>query len=291
MDIKDIRSFMECYETRSINKAAKSLFITPQGLGKILDRLEHEMQIQLFERTKQGLIPTEAGVFFYEKSIRILAETQDLEQGLESIKKKNDIFKVGYSCGLIRMLPMKKLEQLQNLIGDTELILEEGSNQDIKMKLVNGQFDVALVIGRVAATDFIEKEIDSKSMCAVVPKGHKFFDMESLKIADLKNVPLISLNEKYQSYSNLLNSCEREGFYPDVRIKTMEAAMIYEFVTEGLGIGIDVDIHNRDLISKDVRLIPIKDGISWNVYLAYEKSRTNDKTLQSFLNILLKQQV
>lgn len=288
MDIKDIRSFMECYETRSINKAARSLFITPQGLGKILDRLEHELQVQLFERTKQGLVPTEAGVFFYEKSLRILAETQELEQGLESIKKKNDVFNVGYSCGLIRMLPMEKIDQFQKLLGNTELVLEEGSNSDVKSKLINGQFDVALVIGRVAATGFVEKEIDSKTMCAVVPKGHKFFDNESLKMADLKDESLISLNEKYQSYANLLNSCEREGFYPDVRIKTMEAAMIYEFVKEGLGIGIDVDIHNKESISKDIRLIPIEDGISWNVYVAYSKDSTKEKHLRHFLDTIVK---
>ena len=76
---------MECYETRSINKAAKSLFISPQGLGKLLDRLEQELRIQLFERTKQGLIPTEAGVFFYEKSQKLIEDTQELEQGLEKV--------------------------------------------------------------------------------------------------------------------------------------------------------------------------------------------------------------
>ncbi|WP_170830859.1 LysR substrate-binding domain-containing protein [Pseudobutyrivibrio sp. ACV-2] len=84
----------------------------------------------------------------------------------------------------------------------------------------------------------------------------------------------------------MLNSCEREGFYPDVRIKTMEAAMIYEFVREGLGIGIDVDIHNKEVFSKDIKLIPIEDGISWNVYVAYEKSKEDDKKLQQFATIL-----
>ena len=286
MDIKDIRSFMECYEARSINKAAKALFITPQGLGKILDRLEHELQIKLFDRTKQGLVPTEAGVFFYEKGLKLLAENQELEQGLESLRKKNDIFNVGYSCGLIRMLPMKKIEQFQGAIGKTELVLEEGSNPDIKQKLVDGQLEVALVIGRVAATGFIEREIDSKSMCAVVPKGHKFFGLESLKIMDLRGEHLISLNEKYQSYANLISSCEREGFYPDIRIKTMEAAMIYEFVREGHGIGIDVDIHNKDMIAKDIKLIPIVDGIPWNVYLVHSNEKNNDKSIQQFLDVL-----
>ncbi len=287
MEIKDIRSFTECYETRSINKAAKALFITPQGLGKILDRLEHELQIKLFDRTKQGLVPTEAGVFFYEKSLKLLADTQELEQGLEAIRKKTNVFNVGYSCGLIRLLPMKKIEQFQSGLRNTELNLEEGSNLDIKSKLINGQFDVALVIGRVAAAGFVEKEIASKSMCAVVPKGHPFYERESLRIVDLQDQQLISLNEKYQSYSNLLNSCEREGFYPDVRIKTMEAAMIYEFVNEGLGIGIDVDIHNRESIYTDIRLVPIEDGISWNVYLAYSNEKTKDRSIQQFLDVLI----
>jgi len=138
MDNKDIRSFVECYEARSINKAAKALFITPQGLGKILDRLEREMQIELFERTKQGLIPTEAGVFFYEKSQMLLAIGQELEQGLEALRNQNNVFHVGYSCGLLRLLPMHKIEKYQNLLGDTELVLEEASNPDVKKKLVEG---------------------------------------------------------------------------------------------------------------------------------------------------------
>ncbi len=287
MDNKDIRSFVECYEARSINKAAKALFITPQGLGKILDRLEREMQIELFERTKQGLIPTEAGVFFYEKSQMLLAIGQELEQGLEALRNQNNVFHVGYSCGLLRLLPMHKIEKYQNLLGDTELVLEEASNPDVKKKLVEGQFDVALCIGRVAAASIVEQEISRKSMCAVVPKGHKFYDRKSLTIKDLKKEQIISLNEKYQSYTNLINTCEREGFFPNLRIKTMEASMIYEFVAQGLGVGIDVDIHKKGVLAKDIKLIPIEDGIDWTVYAVYQKERENDKRVQYFLDTLL----
>ena len=92
MDVKDIHSFMECYETRSINKAAKSLYISPQGLGKLLDRLEHEFRVTLFERTKQGLIPTDAGVFLYDKSQKLLSDMQEIEQGLELIRNKKKVF-------------------------------------------------------------------------------------------------------------------------------------------------------------------------------------------------------
>ena len=285
MDIKDIHSFMECYERRSINKAAGALFISPQGLGKILDRLERELRVQLFDRTKQGLIPTDAGNFLYEKGQRILTNMQELEQGLESIRNKRDSFYVGYSCGLIRMLPMKKMEQFQSFAAETDVVWEEASNQDIKNKLMNGKLDVALFIGRVASSDFVELEMASKTMCAVVPKNHGFFERESICIKDLKDQQLICLNEKYQSYSNLLAACEREGFFPNIKAKTMEAAMIYEFVEEGVGIGIDVDIHSKKKISSDVRLIPINDGIPWVVYLAHRKERKNDKLIEEFMKV------
>lgn len=280
MDIKDISAFMECYEARSINKAAKSLYITPQGLGKILDRLEHEAKTQLFERTKQGLVPTEAGVFFYEKSQSILECSRELEQGLESLRNSRDSFHLGYSCGLIRMLPIDEIEKFQEKMGNIKILMEEASNQDVKNRLLKKEFDAALVIGRVAAADIVEIEIASKSMCAVVPKGHRLYERDSIKISDLKDEQIISLNEKYQSYVNLIGSCEREGFYPNIRVKTMEASMIYEFVDQGLGIGIDVDIHNR--ISTDVKLIPIEDGTPWTVYFVYPKDGKNYELISQF---------
>lgn len=288
MEIKDIGSFMECYETRSINKAAKSLFISPQGLGKILDRLEAELHISLFERTKQGLIPTEAGVLFYDKCQNIIADVQDLERNLDSIRNQKTIFKVGYSCGLIRRLPMNEVEALQASVENFEISMEEGYNQDIKTKLINGELDVALVIGRLAAADVVEQEIDTKIMCALVPRNHRLFEQSSISIKDLENEQLICLNERYQSYSNLVAACERQGFFPKIRIKTMEAAMIYEFVEDGLGIGIDVDIHKKDFISKDIKLIPIKDGVPWSVYIIYKKNSKNEQLIKRFIELIVK---
>ncbi len=286
MDIKDFHAIIECYETRSINKAAKTLYITPQGLGKLLDRVEHELQVKLFERTKQGLVPTESGTFFYEKSLGIISKAHELEAGLEVIKNKSKVFKVGYSCGLIRMLPLVKVEKFQEKLSNTKLVLEEGPNDEIKDALIMGKLDVALVIGRIAGFDFVEEELASKTMCAVVPKNHPLYSRSSIKIADLKAEQVICLNKKYQSYRNLVSSCEREGFYPNIRIKTMEASMIYEFVAEGLGIGIDVDIHNKKSISSDINLIPIEDAINWNVYVAYEKSKADDKHVKAFLDMI-----
>ena len=49
MDTKDLRCFRLVYEERSINQAARHLFITPQGLSRIISRLEEELHTILFE--------------------------------------------------------------------------------------------------------------------------------------------------------------------------------------------------------------------------------------------------
>ena len=43
MDTKDLRCFRQVYEDRSINQEAKQLFITPQGLSRIITKLDGKL--------------------------------------------------------------------------------------------------------------------------------------------------------------------------------------------------------------------------------------------------------
>jgi len=53
------------HDLRRDVKAAGELFITPQGLRRIIRKLEYEFQAVLFERTSTGTIPTEYGDYLY----------------------------------------------------------------------------------------------------------------------------------------------------------------------------------------------------------------------------------
>ena len=53
MDIKDLKCFAAVYEERSINRAAGKLFITSQGLGKVIHKLEEELDLTLLSGLKR----------------------------------------------------------------------------------------------------------------------------------------------------------------------------------------------------------------------------------------------
>ena len=46
MDTKDLRAFLRVYEEKSVNKAAKQLFITPQGLSRVIHNLETDLDTE-----------------------------------------------------------------------------------------------------------------------------------------------------------------------------------------------------------------------------------------------------
>lgn len=283
MDFSDIRAVLECCEVKSLSRAAKSMYVTPQGLGKIIDRVEKELNTPLFERTTKGIEPTEAGLFFYEKGQKLLRDMREMEQGIEAIRTKNKKLRIGYACGTLRILGVKRMEQFQNHLRPMEIVWEESTNREIKENLRKDRIDIGVYLGGIGTEAIEETEMCTKDMCAIVPEGHPFCENDSIRIRDLRECRIITINEQYQSYINFLNACELAGFTPDIRIRTMEPMMIYRFVQEGLGVGIDADIHEKGEVPDGIMRIPIEDLTPWTVYIGVGKEQASREEIREFL--------
>ncbi len=286
MDTKDIRYFMRCYETLSMNKASKELFITAQGLTKAMDKLESELKVRLFTRSPKGLVPTEAGAYFYRHCGEILNRLQDLEMTMQQIAESEKTFRIGYACGALNILGLDTLENFRRNVSDYRISWEEGSNEEIKSKLRRGNLDYAFVIGQVADPGFDEQLLFSRKLSAIVYPGHAFYERDVLSMQDLRGEKLITLNEKYQTYYNILQRCADFGFTPDIAVRTMQSSLIYRFCSEKMGIGIDADIHQKDYLEKGLKLITIEDSIPWSIYGSCRKERSNDQIVSLLLQTI-----
>ena len=67
MNIKELEYFKTVCQHKSITKAAHALYMTPQGLSKIIKNIESEMGASLLNRTGTGISLTEAGAYLYAK--------------------------------------------------------------------------------------------------------------------------------------------------------------------------------------------------------------------------------
>ena len=286
MDTKDIRSFRLVYEERSINRAAKQLFITPQGLSRIIHKLEDELQIVLFERTKGGMVPTECGDYFYAQSQELLYQLEDMKYHLQKMNSRQRKIKIGFACGVLNLVSLKKLNAIQREMPDVSVQWEEMENQEVAEQVNRGLLDIGFIIGTIPGNEVESCVVYEGKMNALVYPGHPFYEKEKLSIEELKEQPLISLNQKYFSYHSFMQRCGDFGFVPNIVINTMESQLIYRFCNEKLGLGIDADIHKADRLYPDIRRVELQDAIPWKVSMIYRKKEQDRSLVEQLAQIM-----
>ncbi len=279
MDTRDLCYFRLVYEERSINKAAGQLFITPQGLGRIIGKLEGELQSKLFVRTANGTQPTQAGDYLYTQSQELLYQMESLKQKMQQLNNKQVCLRIGFACGSLNVLHLEKLMQIAALYPQLQLQWQEMENQEVIEKLRNGALEAGFIIGSNACAELAAETVYTGAMTALVYEGHPYYERKMLYIKDLQDEPLITLNQKYACYHNLLQRCNDFGFVPNIAISTMESSLIYDFCEKQIGIGIDADIHPTGKLPSGLHKIPILDAIAWRISLVYRKNDNNHEIL------------
>ncbi len=284
MDTKDLRCFCRVYEERGINQAAKQLFISPQGLSRIITKLEAELQVTLFCRSARGLSPTASGTYLYENGRELLNRLEELEIGIRRMERIDRELQLGFSCGVLNVFPFQQLDQFKSENPDIHLQWEELENQEVMDRILRRVVDVGFVIGSIQQEGLYAREVYQSGMDALVYEGHPFYDREQLSVDDLRDEPLIILNERYSCYHSFLSRCKDFGFIPLIHIKLMESQLIYRFCREKLGIGIDTNIHKQDISMEHLHRVKLYDAFSWKISIVCREDRKKEKLIKKLLD-------
>lgn len=91
MQLHDFETFIYLYETRSINLTAKITGYAQSNITARLKKIEEEYRLLLFQRTYQGLVPTEAGTEFYKYAKKVIDLTDDFLKTVTKTSKSQNI--------------------------------------------------------------------------------------------------------------------------------------------------------------------------------------------------------
>lgn len=72
MKLDDMNYFVKTVNAKSINKAAKILFMTQPALSRKISAIEQELGFPLLERSQQGIVLTKIGQKVYDDCVKIL---------------------------------------------------------------------------------------------------------------------------------------------------------------------------------------------------------------------------
>lgn len=287
MDIKDLKSFETVYEMRSINRAAKKLYITPQGLGSIIKTLEKELDVILFERDKQGVTPTAGAELLHKRCAVLIEQFEEIQNEMEQLKNQEIRLRVGCACGAFNVVPFEQIQIFMKENAQIKVELCEYSNEEVKQQLLASQLEYGFIIGQWKAKGIKTSKLASCTIHLIVYEGHPFWSYDEVTIEMLKDEPLILLNEHFTMYHELKKCCQMKGFEPNIIAKTADINFQHKLCRKKMGVAFLPDFVKEDFDMTHLKAIPFKEKLKWEVFGAYEAEHGHYKVIQMFQKFLM----
>ena len=105
MNLKDMNYFIVVCDKKSITAAAEALFLSPQALSKTIQKMEKEVDAELFIRSNNGVKMTVYGKILYDTAKNILNKYDDMMVKIRSLAMQNKgILRMASAFGILRFL-------------------------------------------------------------------------------------------------------------------------------------------------------------------------------------------
>lgn len=180
-----------CAVARCLNfrQAAQQLHMTQPPLSRAIKTLEERLGTRLFERDTQGVALTDAGRTLLPQALHILALLHAAEQSLARDEVAPQLrlgLTTSVEAGLFRPL----LARLEACLPATALRLQAGPSPALIAAVRKGKLDAALVALPGSTFDLQVQPLLRQPMLVALPSRHPLARKRSVRLADLKEVPV-----------------------------------------------------------------------------------------------------
>lgn len=220
MNIKEIEYFLQVCKDKSINKAAKNLFISSQGLGRIIQRLEEELKAPLLLRTQFGVELTEEGKVLRAHSQKIIDQMNSLQSEINKASLSKNTLKVSISVGILSCFGIDVFTKFQNMYPLLKTEFIEISDNGVTDALVCGESDIGLGFLPVKSQELNEEILEDFKINLVVSKNHILAKNDKISLKDLANEKWILPGKQHNLSLYMHEKCKEFSFSPDVIFHT-----------------------------------------------------------------------
>lgn len=194
MDINEINCFKVVAEEGSLNKACEKLYISRQGLAKIIRKLEDETDVRLFNITSTGVTLTEYGKKFYNYCLTYIHDHQTFLGNIANLKKEEK-----------RQLRIAVQQGFTECLGKNFLLNFIIQNKDIDIQiraytidyLKNNQNimdeEILITTGKYDPEKYIELHTKTTRLFLLVNDNHPLTKLDKVTMADLVPYKMIAL--------------------------------------------------------------------------------------------------
>ncbi|MFN8334389.1 MAG: LysR substrate-binding domain-containing protein [Cyclobacteriaceae bacterium] len=194
---------------RHFAQAAEACFVTQPTLSMQIQKLEEELDVKIFDRTKQPVIPTEAGALIIAQARVALRESNRITELVEHHKgTMTGELRIGIIPTLAPYLLPQLFREMRAKYPQLNLIIRETITEEIINELKHNRLDCGLVVTPLNDSAITEDVLFYEELFVYVSRKNALYNKRYVLAADINPNELWLLEEGHCFRSQVLNLCE-----------------------------------------------------------------------------------
>jgi len=244
---------------RHFATAAGHCFVTQPTLSMQVQKLEDELGLKIFDRSKQPVIPTESGREIIEQARKILAESAQIG---EIVQARKGVISGELRIGIIPtlapyLLPLF-IQGFTEKYPQIKLVVNEMTTEGVVARLREGRIDVGILVTPLQEVGIREHVLFYEELLVYVSRKNAAYKKTYMLTQDIDPNKLWLLEEGHCFRSQIVRLCElrkasREGSHFDYEAGSLET--LRRMVELNDGITILPELATADLTKKQWQLV------------------------------------
>ena len=288
MTLIELKFVMAVAQERNFRRAAEKCFVTQPALSLGIKKLEDELNVMIFERSRSDVTPTEIGAQIIEQASRVLEEAARIKQLAELGKNQ---LKGALKLGLIHSVGPYLLPEiipiLRKTAPDMPLEVEENLTANLETQLRNGVIDVAIIALPFEVPGLQYKALYDEEFDVVVPVNHHWAARKQIKPEELSDEKVLLLNSGHCFSNQVTQACPELSRKGEV-LQGNSLETIRNMVASNLGITVlpcsaTADRYDNPLI----KVIPFtRPAPTRRIAIAWRKSFVRLETVEKIVDAI-----
>jgi LysR family hydrogen peroxide-inducible transcriptional activator len=254
MTITQLKYVLSVAEYQNFTVAAEHSFVTQPTLSMQIQKLEDELSVKIFNRSKKPIELTQVGEKIVEQAKVIVDESNRI---LDIVHQQKGYIGGEFKLGIIptvmpTLLPMF-LHNFTKKYPKVKLIIEELTTEDIIRKLTDGHIDAAIAATPLENEAIKERPLYYEPFVGLVPQNHRLFNNKQITADELEIEDILLLEDGHCFKESILNLCRnhkidnKKGF----QLESGSFDTLIKLSKEGLGMTLLPYLHTLDLNDVD----------------------------------------
>ncbi|MGY6523735.1 MAG: hydrogen peroxide-inducible genes activator [Mongoliitalea sp.] len=213
MTIQQLEYVLAVDKFRHFGQAAESCFVTQPTLSAQIQKLENELGVILFDRSKMPVIPTEIGVQIITQAKKVVSESKGIFELVSQLKGDiSGLIKIGIIPTLAPYLLHRFIRSFLEKYPHVKVQVEEIVTEEIVRKLKNDELDLGIVVTPLEENGIVEKPMFYEKFYAYLSEGHPLLQKPKLVVGDLETDDMWVLQQGHCFRDQVFRLCDQTKF-------------------------------------------------------------------------------